>query len=375
MMLSESVLKNDEQAIYQLRSIYRQYGYSLYKVSKFEEYDLYAHNKSFLVSQNILSFTDTNGKLMALKPDVTLSIVKNISDDSKETHKLCYNETVYRTSAGSDGFREIIQTGIECIGTVDVYAESEIVLLALKSLDAISANNILDISHMGVLDGLLNEFDIVGSSREELIHLVESKNVHSIKSYCKKSGIPVELCQRLCALTELYLPIHKALPALKEIVYGEKSVAAYEKLKALCDFLSSDNVCERLYLDFSIVNDFNYYDGICFKGFIEGIPESVLSGGRYDPLLAKLGKHQSAIGFAVYLDRLERMSANEAPYDIDTVILYDGTTPISLIKETQTSLLNCGEQVMTVTEIPTSIRYKKLINLTNGGSEYLEEND
>ena len=104
MSFCERVLRNDEKAIYSLRDLYEKYGYSLYKVSKFEEYDLYAHNKSFLVSSNILSFTDTNGKLLALKPDVTLSIVKNISDNDESTHKLCYNETVYRTSADSDGF-------------------------------------------------------------------------------------------------------------------------------------------------------------------------------------------------------------------------------------------------------------------------------
>ena len=110
-----NVLKSDEKAIYSLRALYREYGYSLYKVSKFEEYDLYAHNKSFLVSSNILTFTDTNGKLLALKPDVTLSIVKNISNGDTVTHKLCYNENVYRTSSDSDGFREIMQTGCRLV--------------------------------------------------------------------------------------------------------------------------------------------------------------------------------------------------------------------------------------------------------------------
>ena len=123
MGISERILKNNERAIYSLRALYKDYGYSHFKVSKFEEYDLYAHNKSFLVSNNILTFTDTNGKLLALKPDVTLSIIKNISDKDECIHKLCYNETVYRTSADSDGFREIMQTGLECIGDIDSYSE------------------------------------------------------------------------------------------------------------------------------------------------------------------------------------------------------------------------------------------------------------
>ena len=76
-----NVLKNDEKAIFKLRTIYQKYGYTQYKMSKFEEYDLYVRNKKFLVSDNIITFTDTDGKLMALKPDVTLSIIKNTKDE------------------------------------------------------------------------------------------------------------------------------------------------------------------------------------------------------------------------------------------------------------------------------------------------------
>ena len=76
MNLSSSVFRNDEIAVYNLRELYQSYGYNLYKINRFEEYDLYARNKNFLVSENILTFTDTNGRLMALKPDVTLSLIK-----------------------------------------------------------------------------------------------------------------------------------------------------------------------------------------------------------------------------------------------------------------------------------------------------------
>ena len=77
-----SLLKNDERVILRLRALYDRFGYDRYKMSKFEEYDLYVRNKSFLLSDHIITFTDTSGKLMALKPDVTLSIVKNTKDVS-----------------------------------------------------------------------------------------------------------------------------------------------------------------------------------------------------------------------------------------------------------------------------------------------------
>ena len=78
MKIEDSVLRNDEKAVFELRSLYSKYGYSRYRMSKFEEYDLYVRNKDFLISDNIITFTDTDGKLMALKPDVTLSIIKNV---------------------------------------------------------------------------------------------------------------------------------------------------------------------------------------------------------------------------------------------------------------------------------------------------------
>ena len=49
MEISSKVLKKDDIAIFKLRELYRKYGYSQYKMSKFEEYDLYVRNKDFLV--------------------------------------------------------------------------------------------------------------------------------------------------------------------------------------------------------------------------------------------------------------------------------------------------------------------------------------
>ena len=76
-MQNVQFLKDDEKAILSFRSLYQKYGYLPYKMSKFEEYDLYVKNKDFLVSDSVITFNDTNGKLLALKPDVTLSIIKN----------------------------------------------------------------------------------------------------------------------------------------------------------------------------------------------------------------------------------------------------------------------------------------------------------
>ena len=115
------MLKNDEKVVFGLRELYAGLGYSQYKMNKFEEYDLYVKNKDFLISENVITFTDTNGKLMALKPDVTLSIIKNSKDEVGCVSKVYYNENVYRVSDRTHAFRELMQVGLECIGDLDDY--------------------------------------------------------------------------------------------------------------------------------------------------------------------------------------------------------------------------------------------------------------
>ena len=161
MNISDLTLKYEEKAIFALRSLYSKYGYSQYKMKKFEEYDLYVKNKDFLIGDSVITFTDTNGKLMALKPDVTLSIIKNSKDIKGYAEKLYYNENVYRVSKGSKNFKEIMQVGLECIGDVDDYCISEVVSLACKSLKEISENSVLSISHLGILSAVLDFDNII----------------------------------------------------------------------------------------------------------------------------------------------------------------------------------------------------------------------
>ena len=372
---SKDVLRSDERAIYALRELYRKFGYSQYRVGKFEEYDLYARNKSFLVSENVLTFTDTNGKLMALKPDVTLSIVKNISFEEGVTHKLYYNENVYRTSAESHGFKEIMQTGLECVGDVDIFAESEVVMLALRSLESISNDYILDISHMGIVEGLLDSEDTQGADRDDILGYVKSKNTAAMKKLAVSGRISEKLCDTLCKMTQMYTTLAQSLSIIEEFVTDGKMRAAYDELRHISDTMSIYRLSDKLYFDFSVVNDCNYYDGVIFKGFINGIPDSVLSGGRYDRLLLKMGKKCGAIGFAVYLDALERFGKEQIEYDTDVLLIYDTDTESKSIIDTVKLLSDSGKTVKTARRADEFVRYRQLLKIGKGGIEILETND
>ena len=97
-----------------LNRLYEQYGYRKFKMSRFEDYDLYAQNRDFLRQDRIITFTDADGALKALKPDITLSIMKSNGGDSE---KVYYNENVCREVGGA--FREILQVGVESVGQID----------------------------------------------------------------------------------------------------------------------------------------------------------------------------------------------------------------------------------------------------------------
>ena len=375
MILSEKVLREEERAVYKMRELYRSYGYLQYKVSKFEEYDLYAKNKSFLVSDKLLTFTDTNGKLMALKPDVTLSIIKNVVANEKASYKVYYDERVYRTTASGDGFGEIMQTGLESIGNIDAFAQSEVVMLAMKSLEGISEDYLLDISNMSFLEGLLESAGVDASNMSDFLSLIGSKNVPAIKMLCAKCNISEVNTDRICKAASMYLPIKSALEAIKPLLDGEKMQAAYDELNELYLILSSYGLTDKLYVDFSIVNDMNYYDGIIFKGFINGIFDSVLSGGRYDRLMEKLGKKMGAIGFALYLDQLERFGASNDGYDVDVLLLYGEDTPVSKVISAVNRFKADGKTVRATNTLDKSVSYKKLFGFGKDGIESLEEND
>lgn len=366
---------NEEMAVMGLSKLYRQYGFKQFKMSKFEEYDLYARNKDFLLSNNVITFTDTNGKLMALKPDVTLSIVKNSNDTFTEPEKVYYSENVYRVDKGTHQFKEIMQVGLECVGDIDVYSVSEVIMLAQKSLEAISPRNILDISHMGFISGVLDEVNLTDEQKNEIITCISEKNTLAVNKLAQEYGFTPKASNALTVLTELYGPFEKAVGKIKSVSFNDRTEQAVSELESIYSFLNEYGCGGKVNLDFSIVNDLNYYNGVIFQGFIDGVPSSVLTGGRYDNLVHKFGKKSGAVGFAVYLDLLSRLMFGDIEYDVDVLLLYDGHTELSALAKAVKDITESGRSVKAQKINSGAVKYRQLMRLNNGEVEVLETND
>lgn len=366
MKYKKAKLKPDEKACLQLRGLYEQYGYKKYKMGKFEEYSLYAENKDFLGSDKVITFTDLDGRLLALKPDVTLSIIKNTNATSESNEKLYYLENVYRESRESHNFKEISQMGLECIGRVEPYCIVEVISLAAESLNAISGDYILELSHMGFVVELLKSFQVAEHTKLRLLGLIRNKNADGLRKAAEEAELSKLQTESLCKLPYLYGNAEETIKNAKEICFSSAMEKALAELEAIYSALSEMGIGEKIQFDLSIVNDIDYYNGIIFKGYVKELGSCILAGGQYDQAAARLGKKAEAIGFALYLNEVNRIVQEKEEYDIDALVLYRCGEPIVSVAKAVRGLQEEGLSVRAEKARPKNVRARDIYVLENG---------
>ena len=311
MELDLRILTPQERLSLELRPMYEAEGFRQYRMSRFEEYGFYRENRRFLSGGAALTFTDLDGRLMALKPDVTLSIAKNAGVGS-----YYYLENVYRPGRDNRSFQEIRQMGLEHIGELDADKEARIVALACRSLSAAGTRPALEVGHMGYAAGLLDALEIPRHLRGRLLRRVRDKNTHDFSALTGLSD--TRDLEALCALDGDW---NDVFPAAEALAKNDVMRGALRELETLYAKLSTrDGKPADLRLNLSLVNDLEYYNGLVFQGFLEGIPRPVLRGGRYDPLASRFRPGAKAIGFALYLDELEGAAQAERPGTISVAL-------------------------------------------------------
>lgn len=366
MKLQIRTLRPEETATLQLRGLYEQHGYKKYRMGRFEEYSLYASNKRFLPSENVISFTDLDGKLLALKPDVTLGIVKNTKAARDSTEKLFYIENVYRESKESRTYKEISQMGLECIGTVDVYALIEVLALAENSLSAFGPDFVLVVSHMGLVIGLLESLSVEEETQKRMISCIRRKNAGELAEAAEAAQLSRIQVENLVRLAGLYGDFPATIKKARKIAINKTMEEALDQLEAVYKAMRVLGLGKKLRLDFSMINDIEYYNGIIFQGYLDGLPRSVLSGGQYDGMMKKMGKDLEAIGFALYLSELRHLPGNQPPFDVEALVLYEEGADYGKLAAEVKKLIRDGNRVRTERSIPAGLRYERLYRFAEG---------
>lgn len=350
------VLDKDDRLRFSALALFKKYGYDRYRTAKFESYEVYRRNKDYIGDESIVTFTSAEGKLMALRPDVTLGIVNNLTEGARK--KLCYDENVFRRDKRGE-YREIRQTGVENIGALDAYSEYETVSLAVKAMELIGEEYVLTVGHMDVVEALLNEVELCEADRAKALEYIVAKATHELKKLVGEKG------KTLIELVSIEGEWQTALERAKKII-GKRAGKAMTELASLMNALESSGLDKRVKIDFSLISDYRYYNGIVFRGFVRTLPYAVLLGGRYDNMMKRLGKGDSALGFALDFDALAGLYEKETGYD--ALVVYGNASSETVAKKVD-ELVKQGKRVFTVQSDDGKIKATEKIVLSEAQND------
>lgn len=331
--------KREEIALF-LEDMYSRFGYSKYRMNKFEPYSFYMENEKFLEDNNIITFGAPNGKLLALKPDITMSIIKNCCKSSKQNHKVYYNESVFRIPKGDSDFKEIHQIGVEYIGDIDTYQTLEVLNLVVKSLAKFSDSYMLCLSNMALILSIFDDLELSVSQRNTIISYMKQKNSHDLDRYLQEQNIADDGV--LIKLITMSRNVKTALSELSLMFSGSKYEKEVEKMKEIFSHLDAFVPENKVQLDFSYITSTDYYNGLIFVGYLDGLAVPALTGGRYDRLVAKMGmSDKSALGFAVNLSAVDKLLSSTDKQV--SVVSYDESSDVSELIKKANELYAQGE--------------------------------
>jgi len=348
----------EDKLTIELAELFEKFGYKKYCMDKFEEYSFYSDNRDFLSGEGIIAFNNSDGRLMALKPDITLSIVKNSRISSDTLTKSYYNESVYRIAKNTHDYKEIKQTGVEVLGKLDAYNISEIILLALESLDKIDTENILSVSHMSVISALMEKYNITSRKlKKKIIDFIIGKNMHDLKKLLVENDIDADKFIEIVSISgEIDCVVEKLENFASD---GFDFNNAIEDFRVISEILKINTCKKNVTVDFSVLNNTDYYNGIIFQGFVKNAPNAVLAGGRYDNLANKIRKHTEAVGFAIYLDNLNLWYPNKKEFDTEIVIINKSGNASELLKVVK-DFTDKGHSVKVEYTTPTDYTFRTL---------------
>ena len=338
-----------------LTNLYRGYGYGRYRMEKLEPYETYAEHKNYLKS-SVITFPDSTGRLMALKPDVTMSVVRTARPEQEEI-KVYYCENVFRMERDTGEYREIRQIGLEYIGGGSGYPEAETLLLAARSLELIGRPYVLCLSHMDIVGALLEGWEPAPGERKRVLQAIRRRRPFSLRDL----SLPAETAEKLRTVITLPGSAREALETLRRMDDGALT-ADIGELETVISVLEQAGCGDRVRVDFSILNDTDYYNGISFAGYLDGVPKAVLSGGRYDSLMKRFGKDQGGIGFAIYLGELIRIFEARPDADAD-ILLVCGDAPADKILRRVAAYAEQGYTVRACRTAPEGFRAARTVTL------------
>ena len=284
-------------------------------------YSLFEHGMGRVEAHRAFRFTDTDGRLLALRPDVTSAAARaaaTLFAERERPLRLCYAAPVFRQQPQShaEWRRESTQIGCELIGANTRVADLEVLAIAAEFLRRLDLENnyAITLNDVGIFNGVAERLKLDATSREEMRQLIDVRNAADLQRFLTPYT-SAEEAQAFAQLMQLSGK-RESLDLARRVISNEQSGVALDRLESLWNVIESLGLANCFEIDFGDVARLDYYTGLTFKVYVAGAGSRVGSGGRYDGLTASFGKAEPAVGFVVDLDALTdvlRVRSKDSP--------------------------------------------------------------
>jgi ATP phosphoribosyltransferase regulatory subunit len=325
---AECYIKKEMEAA--LRSRFILSGYDEIETPTYEYLDVFQSGVGAYMQESMIKFVGPSGRILVLRPDLTVPIARvaatKFSDEGIK--RLFYIQNSYAAAEPAIGKAgEFTQAGIELIGDPGSTADAEVIALAIRSLQIAGLKTFtIDIGQVAYFKALVAGLELDEVQTDALRHAVDSKNLIEIEATTVRLNITGRRKEQLLALPNLFggaEVFDKALALSDEAGCRE----AIENLRSVYKLLDDYGLEQYISVDLGMLHDIAYYSGIIFRGLTPEIGFPVVSGGRYDDLLAKFGEPAPATGFALGIKRvmiaMERQGLLSGYYSTDIVVSCD----------------------------------------------------
>lgn len=307
------------------------FGYETIETPTFEFFDVFSKEVGTIPSKDLYKFFDTENNTLVLRPDFTPSIARCAAKyflEKNDAIRFSYHGSAFaRTNSHQGKLCESTELGAELIGDASVYADGEVIALAIRSLLATGLKDFrVSIGHIGYFKGLCEQAGLDEATELELRGLISGKNHFAAMARIDETDIEPVIKEKLMGIADSF-PDIDTLATAKDNVTNTRSLEAINRLESLYNVLKAYGYESYINFDLSMLSKYNYYTGVIFRVYTYGVGKPIVKGGRYDNLLAHFGKSAPAIGFVLQVDDiLEAINSQKIklPVKKDAIVLeYD----------------------------------------------------
>ncbi len=291
-------------------SVFNGWSYEEITTPTVDYYSLFEHGIGSSQAHRAFRFTDTDGRLLALRPDVTSGVARaavTMFADRERPLRLCYAAPVFRQQHQShaEWRRESMQAGGELMGANTIAADMEVLAIASEILQRLGLGDahLITLNDVGIFKSIASRLALDPVSRDEMRRLVDSRNAADLERFLVDHSFAPEERRALAQLTALSGK-RATLEDARRVINNPGSILALDRLDGLWGMIESVGLADHFEIDLGDVAKLDYYTGLTFNIYVWGAAARVGSGGRYDGLTAAFGKAEPAVGFVLDLDAL-----------------------------------------------------------------------